>query len=83
MKRKKRKTNNFSIFFQHFPSLSRNQDDEGDNTLASDERGGRNFHLPNICTIIFPPITKLFCNRFISLSVFFFKHLVFALIHLC
>ncbi|CAF4308715.1 unnamed protein product, partial [Rotaria sp. Silwood2] len=32
----------------HFPSLSRNQDHDGNNTPASDDRGGRNFHLPNI-----------------------------------
>jgi hypothetical protein len=37
--------------FQHFPSLSRNQDHDGDNTPASDDRPGRNFHLPNICRI--------------------------------
>jgi hypothetical protein len=41
---------NLSRFFQHFPSLSRNQDHDGNNTPASDDRAGRNFHLPNICT---------------------------------
>ena len=40
----------FRFCFQHFPSLSRNQDHEGNNTPASDDRPGRNFHLPNICT---------------------------------
>jgi len=54
-------------FFQHFPTLSRNQDNEGDNTPASDERAGRNFHLPNICMrIFFFPV----CNRFSHDDIF-------------
>jgi hypothetical protein len=88
---KKVQKENIYRFFQHFPSLSRNQDYEGNNTPASDDRGGRNFHLPNICTSIFPIRTKLFF-KFIFQNVFanalshpivFFKHLLFAPFHLC
>ena len=38
-----------TVLFQHFLPISRNQDHEGNNTPASDDRGGRNFHFPNIC----------------------------------
>ncbi len=79
-----------SRFFQHFPSFSRDQDHDENNTPASDDRGGRNFHLPNICTrILFSRYLQIFqncfdfCNCFISLDqvLFFFNHLLFAPIH--
>jgi hypothetical protein len=65
-----------SRFFQHFPSFSRDQDHDENNTPASDDRGGRNFHLPNICTSIFSHYNKyfkivFFCNCFVSLSFYF------------
>jgi hypothetical protein len=73
---------NFSRFFQHFASLSRNQDHEGNNTPASDDRGGRNFHLPNICTIIFDEIVLFLQLLYFTPSFFLFsKHLLFAPIH--
>jgi len=62
--KKKKKKKKISRFFQHFPSLSRNQDHEGNNTPASDDRGGRNFHLPNICTTHY--------NKYFKIVLFFF-----------
>ncbi|CAF3445881.1 unnamed protein product [Rotaria socialis] len=53
----------------HFPSLSRNQDHDGNNTPASDDRGGRNFHLPNICMRKFSQIAIAF---FLTIHTFFF-----------
>jgi hypothetical protein len=76
-------------FFQHFPNLSRSQDHEGDNTPASDDRAGRNFHLPNICMRIISAIdfshesfiffyfhTPIVFARFISKKKFFFQSII-------
>ncbi len=68
-----KKTQNF---FQHFASLSRNQDHDGNNTPASDDRTGRNFHLPNICMrILFSRFAIAF---FFSRHIFIFIHPVFC-----
>ncbi len=89
--RTKNNHKNISRLFQHFPSFSRNQDQDGNNTPASDERAGRNFHLPNICTsILFPVITNFSKSFFLSAIALYHFHrffppstLLFALIHLC
>jgi hypothetical protein len=59
--------------FQHFPSLSRNQDHDGNNTPASDDRPGRNFHLPNICRI----------TDFSAIVLFHFDRIFFFFVVVC
>ena len=64
----------FRFCFQHFPSLSRNQDHEGNNTPASDDRPGRNFHLPNICMSASSISFSLSLALSFGVFSFFFSH---------